>query len=206
MKIVKLHSNISRATKEASRALSRGALIVYPTDTCYGLGVNALDKKAINKLYEVKKRSPHKPTHVVVRDWQMIESLCRTNDLAKRLYDKHLPGPLTIILKKKPHVPDELTGGLHTLGVRIPHHKFTQKLMGQVDFPITTPSANEKGEPPPYSIDKVKEALDPKMIDLVIDAGKLTITPPSTLVDVSENKLKILRKGPVSKKGLLKDM
>jgi len=201
MKIIKidLENPDQEIIKKATNVLRGGGIVVYPTDTAYGLGVNALDKKAVKKVCELKGRSFSKPTHVVVHDWKMIEELSITNDSAKKLYDKFLPGPLTIILPKKKVVPDILTANLSTLGVRIPNNQVTKKLSSLFPFPYTTPSANKSGGKTPYSIDDVKEELDVEKIDLVLDAGKLPLTLPSTIVDLTTTFAKVLREGPISK-------
>ncbi|MGD8744439.1 MAG: L-threonylcarbamoyladenylate synthase, partial [Candidatus Woesebacteria bacterium] len=175
---------------------------VYPTDTAYGLGGNALDEGVVRKIYELKKRSPAKPTHTVVRDWHMTEKLCKTNDHAKTLYDKFLPGALTIILLKRGLVPDTLTGSMPTLGIRIPDNPFTKALSRMVDFPYTTPSANESGGKTPYSVHEVKRQIDVSKVDLIVDLGKIKKGAPSTVIDISSPVVKILREGPISKQQL----
>ena len=129
----------------------------------------------------------------------MIKNLCFINEAAKALYDKFLPSPLTLILLKKKMVPDILTANLPTLGVRIPNNQITNLLSNQLSFPHTTPSANKTGGKTPYSIDEVKKELDIEKIDLVLDAGKLSSTPPSTIVDLTTTPIKIIRGGPISK-------
>ncbi|QQS39049.1 threonylcarbamoyl-AMP synthase [Candidatus Woesebacteria bacterium] len=188
------------AINKAVSVLTNGGVVVYPTDTCYGIGVNAFNIHAVNKLYDIKGRDVTKPTHVVVRDWKMIEDLAYPNSLAKTLFDKFLPGPLTMILNKKPNVLDILTGGLSTLGVRIPNSHLTSKLSKLVDFPYTTPSANRTGEPSPYSFEEVMKVLDLNKVDLILDAGFLPHNPPSTIVDVTKMPYEMLREGPITNK------
>lgn len=202
MNIIKVNNQTPdiNLIKKVADVLKQGGLVVYPTDTAYGLGGNALDGTVIRKVYELMKRDFKKPTHVIVRDWKMIEKLCRTNEKAKKLYDEFLPGPLTIILPKKDAVPNILTEGLPTLGVRIPNNEITKLLSSQLPFPFTTPSANRENKPAPYSVEEVKKALDISKVDLVLDAGKLPPIPPSTMVDLSVDPLKILRRGPISTK------
>ncbi len=201
MKILKIDPKKPETStiKKAVEVLESGSLLVYPTDTAYGLGVNALDEDAVRKLYNVKFRDYSKPTHVVVRDWKMIEALCEPNNLSKKLYDEFLPGPLTLILSKTKKVPDILTGNLPTVGVRIPKNLITQSLSRLISFPYTTPSANKAGGKTPYSIEEVKKTLDLSKIDLILDAGKLPTTPPSTVIDLSTTSPKILREGSISK-------
>lgn len=192
--------------KKAANVLSKKGLVVYPTDTVYGLGANALSEDSVRKIYNVKFRDFSKPTHIVVRNWMMIEELTKTNDAARKLYDKFLPGPLTFVLPKKKMVPDILTGGLPTVGIRVPDNEVTKKLSHQLPFPYTTPSANISGGITPYSIEEVKKELDTSMIDLILDGGKLPSTPPSTIIDLSNTPPKILREGPISKTKIIKTL
>lgn len=200
MEIIKVNNNKPdyKSIKKAADVLKASGLVVYPTDTAYGLGANALDEIAINKLYEVKGRNYSKPTHVVVRDWKMINETTYPNEDAKILYNKFLPGPLTLILPKKESVPDLLTANLPTLGIRIPNNLITQLLSHLLSFPYTTPSANRTGGKTPYSIKDVKRGLNTKHIDLILDAGKIPETLPSTLIDLSKSIPKILRAGPIT--------
>ena len=130
MELIKVFLNNPdpNAIVKTSDVLKSGGLVVYPTDTAYGLGANALDEKAVKKVYDVKGRDYSKPTHVVVADWKMIEELTLTNNYAKNLYKNFLPGPLTLILPKRKVVPDILTSGLATLGVRVPNNLISQSL------------------------------------------------------------------------------
>ncbi len=206
MKIIQVNTNKKEieGIKKAAQTLSSGGLIVYPTDTAYGIGANALDENAIRKLYEIKGRDFSKPTHVVVRDWDMIEELCHTNELVKKLYDAFLPGPLTIILPKKDVVPNMLVANAKTLGVRIPNSLITKSLSHLLTFPYTTPSANRTGEQTPYFIDEVSKVLDLEKVDLVLDAGILPKIAPSTVVDISGGEVKIIREGPIGREEIEK--
>ncbi|KKR29572.1 threonylcarbamoyl-AMP synthase [Candidatus Woesebacteria bacterium RIFCSPHIGHO2_01_FULL_39_32] len=201
MKILKVNTNNpdQKIIELTVRILTNGGLIVYPTDTAYGLGGNALDEKVIRKVYELKDRDFKKPTHVTVHNWKMINKLTFTNDFAKELYVTFTPGPLTIILNKKSIVPDMLTAGLPTLGVRIPKLAIIKRVSNFVDFPFTTPSANRSGGVAPYSISDVKKELDIEKVDLILDAGELPKVLPSTIIDLTLDPPKILRQGPISR-------
>lgn len=192
----------NEAILNAAAVLKNGGILVYPTDTAYGIGVNAIDKKAIRKLYEIKGRDFTKPTHIVVKDWEMVNKIAKVNEYAKKLYSRFLPGPLTIILPKKETIPNMLTANLPTIGIRIPDSLVTKSISNLVDFPYTTPSANRSGLSTPYSIKEVSKVLDLEKVDLVLDAGTLPKTKPSTIVDATAFPLKILREGPVSRKDL----
>ncbi len=188
---------------EAYRTLLTGGIIVYPTDTAYGIGVNAMDVRAISKLYDIKGRDYKKPTHVVVKDWEMIEKIAETDELAKKLYEQFMPGALTLVLSKKAAIPSVLTAQLPTVGVRIPNSAFTKALSRLFPQPYTTPSANRSGEATPYSIDRVTSVLDVSRVDLIIDAGDLPQTPPSTIIDLTTIPASIIREGAISKDRLL---
>lgn len=185
VKVLALNKDFNAAVNEANGCLRRGGVVVYPTDTAYGLGVDAKNPQSVEKLYRLKERVETKPTHVIVSGWKMIEELCEVNDLAKRLFDQFLPGPLTMVLKDRGVVDRRLGAGSGTLGVRMPNSKFTQCLLGIFNGPITTPSANRSGGKTPYSITEVGRELNLEGVDLVIDGGELPEVKPSTIVDIS---------------------
>lgn len=193
---------------QAAKVMKNGGLVVCPTDTVYIFAVDTTNEEAIRKVYEIKGREFNKPIHVVVRDWGMVESLCKTNEVAKKLNDNFLPGPLTIVLPKKPAVSNLLTANLHTLGIRIPNHSVARLLSSLVAFPYTATSANKSGGPDTYSVNEILEHLeekDSKLIGLILDAGKLPKVLPSTIVDCTLRLRsgqaappKILRSGPIT--------
>ena len=201
MKILKInnHRSIAYAIRDAALVLKAGGVIVYPTDTAYGIGVNALDRIAVKKVYDIQKRIYTKPTHVVVRDLEMINTLTTPTPLAKVIYHHLMPGPITLILRKRKLVPDILTANLPTLGVRISKSNFSLELSSSVDFPYPPPSANRSGGNTPYSLAEVQKELDTSRVDLIIDAGPLQKVKPSTLLDLTGKKPKILREGPITK-------
>lgn len=136
----------------------------------------------------------------------MIEKFTITNNSSRVLFEKLMPGSLTLVLKKSSDspIPKILTGGLPTLGFRIPDYKITKMLSESLNIPYTTPSANRSGEPAPYSIEEVKKVLDLSEVDLVLDAGGLDRNiKPSTIVDLSSNVPKILREGPITEEDIL---
>lgn len=190
--------------KKAADLMAHGGMIIYPTDTAYGIGVNAFDLKAIKTLYDVKLRNYDKPTHVIVRDWEMLKLISFPTQNAKKVYKKLMPGPITIILQKKSTVPDFLAAYGKTIGIRIPNNDVTKMISMFSDFPYTTPSANSSGGKTPYSIEEVRESLDINKFDLVIDAGKLEKNPPSTIVDLSKNTPRLIREGSIKKEKIEK--
>lgn len=177
--------------------LKNGGIVLYPTDTVYGLGVDATNIDAIRKLYDLKGRSYSKPTHVIVSDLEMAGEYAEINDKARELAERFLPGPLTIILKAKDSVPSELIGGGETIGIRIPDNSFCLEFTKQYGRPITTPSANKSGEETLSLVSEISKQFD-KKIDFIVDQGKLGESKPSTIVDLSEGDIKIIREGAIS--------
>lgn len=192
------------AIEKAAEVLKRGGLVIYPTDTAYGLGGNALDEEVVKKVYEAKGRNFSKPTHVVVRDWEMIENLTYTTFFARKIFEEFMPGPVTMVLQKKEVVPEILTANSPTLGVRFPKNTITQMLSSLLPFPYTTPSANKSGGKTPYSLLEVESELGLEKIDFALDAGVLPQVLPSTVIDLSTEKVKVLRPGPIKKEEIEK--
>lgn len=190
---------------EAALLLRGGKIIVYPTDTTYALGANALDICALSRLFQLKGRSSDKPIHVVVSDLEMAEEFVILNEDAKKLAHKFLPGPLTLILPRKDNVPDMLVGGRKTLGIRIPDNKICRMLVQKAQIPLTTTSANISGEENPYVINDVVKQFGSKIdqVRMLIDQGPLPQKSPSTLIDMTVSPPLILREGPISSSELL---
>ena len=202
---ININNPCKTAIKKAASVLDKGGIVVYPTDTAYGLGVNAFDDKAVAKLYKIKLRNNTNPTHVICRDWKMISQICKTNMHAKILHNRYFPGPLTIVLTKKEgsKISPLLSGNLSTVGVRIPNCKVTQEISKCFPFPYTTPSANRTGDKTPYCIDDFYRSLVKENVDLFLDAGKLPEKPTSTIVSLVGNKIEILRDGGIPEKKIL---
>jgi len=194
------------AVDVAARLIREGRVIVYPTDTTYALGANALDSAAISLIFELKGRPADKPMHVVVSDLEVAEKYVVLNESARILAQKFLPGPLTLILPKKGIVPDILVAGRQTLGIRIPDNKICLMLAQKAEVPITATSANLSGQENLYSINGMVEQFGSRLdqVDLIIDQGPLPQRPPSTLIDLTISPPVILREGPISGAELLK--
>lgn len=212
MKIVKTNR---RGIDLAVKYLRAGRSVVYPTDTAYGLGVDVKNLKAIKKLLKIKERK-NQPVHIVVSSLAMAKKYTRFDKAAEKLFRKLLPGPLTLVLSRKlrRYVASKgrgksieiLSAGTGTIGIRMPDNKVALGLVKKLGRPITTPSANPHGRPTPYSIqDSLRQFRNKKyQPDLYLDAGKLLRRKPSTLVKIESGRIKILRKGPISKKQILK--
>ena len=184
----------------SAEIIKNGGIVVFPTETVYGIGTNGLYKEAVQRLYKIKERPLNKPISLLVSDFEMIENVVKDiSEIEYKIMKKFFPGPLTIILNKKDIVPDILTSGGSTVGIRMPDEEITRKLIEYAGVPIAAPSANISGEPSGIDIkDIIKEFGD--KVDYYIDGGKSKIGIGSTIVKVENNTIKILREGSISKK------
>ena len=183
---------------EAARVINDGGVIAFPTDTLYGLGASIRHVEALERVYEIKGRDFSKPILLLVPD---IESLSPftvdVSKAAKRFMDAFWPGPLTLVFKASPEIPQVCLGGGHTIGVRIPDSPIAKVLLKEVEVPLTATSANIAGGPEPTSAQLVEETIGDR-IDLIVDGGPCQDPRPSTLVDVSDDIPRILREGRIS--------
>ena len=178
--------------------LKKGGLVAFPTETVYGLGGNALDSAASAKIYAAKGRPSDNPLIVHIADINALNELsCNVPDAAYKLAETFWPGPLTMILKKKTVVPDEITGGLDSVAIRMPNHPIALKLIKESGIYIAAPSANTSGRPSPTKASHVAADLSGK-IDMIIDGGEGNIGIESTIVDLTEDIPTILRPGYIT--------
>ncbi|HTX61928.1 MAG TPA: L-threonylcarbamoyladenylate synthase [Methanobacterium sp.] len=192
MKIIQINPQNPEKSRieHALKVLENDGVIIYPTDTIYGMGANIYSDNAIHKVYSIKKRSYNKPLSVCISKIKDIDKIAYLND-EKDLIKKILPGPFTIILNKKEHVSPILNAGGKKIGIRIPDNKICRELTSK--FPITSTSANISGEPVPKSVEEITEQVS-EQVDLIIDSGKADGIP-STVLDCTISPPKILRKG-----------
>ena len=186
----------------SAEIIKNGGIVVFPTETVYGIGTNGLDKEAVERLYKIKERPLNKPISLLVSDYEMIEKVVKDiNELEYKIMKKFFPGPLTIILNKKDIVPDIVTSGGSTVGIRMPEEEITRKLIEYAGVPIAAPSANISGKPSGIDLQEIVKEFGDK-VDYYIDGGKSKIGIGSTIVKVENNTIKILREGSISKKEL----
>lgn len=185
------------ALAEAGEIIRRGGLVAFPTETVYGLGGNALSDESSRKIYIAKGRPGDNPLIVHVASPGDACDFAETNEIYDRLAARFMPGPLTVILPKKPVVPDSTTGGLATVAVRCPAHKTARALIAAAGVPIAAPSANLSGRPSPTSASHVAEDLDGR-IDMIIDGGDCDIGLESTVIAVAGDCVTVLRPGAVT--------
>ncbi len=200
-RIIKLNTVDSQEVclKEAEKILRAGGLVAFPTETVYGLGGNALDENASRKIYEAKGRPSDNPLIVHISKIEDMEVLAKEiPEKAYQLAETFWPGPLTIILKKRDLVPNQTTGGLDTVAIRLPANRVARNLIAQSGVFIAAPSANLSGKPSPTTAEHVIKDLSGK-IDMIIDGGQATLGLESTIVDLSGEKPMILRPGCITK-------
>ena len=192
---MKIYNNIDdNILKEIINILDNDGLIIFPTDTVYGIACNAFSDKALHNLFSSKNRSYDKPINVLVDSISKINLVVdNINNIEKELINKYFPGNLTIIFNKKDNVSDILTANNKTVGVRIPNHEIALKILSSYSYPLAVTSANISGN---TTNTEIKDFIDDfkDKVDIIIDGGKLN-TIPSTIVRVEEDKIKVLREG-----------
>lgn len=202
-KIIKIKNNNSEKLEEIASLINNNKVIVFPTETVYGIGTNGLDRNAIEKLYKIKERAFSKPITLLVSSYEMICSVANIiSPLEKKIISNFFPGPITLILNKKKIVPNILTANTDTVGVRMPDNELILKLIEYCKVPIATSSANISGFPASIDVEDIYNCFKDK-VDLYIDGGKSRIGVPSTVVKVENNDIKILREGIITKKDIL---
>ncbi len=173
--------------------------MAFPTETVYGLGANALDASAIEKIYAAKGRPPSSPLIVHVSSIEMARDLVREwPERAAKLARKFWPGPLTLVLPKAPHVPDRLTAGLDTVGVRMPANPMALALIREAGVPIAAPSANRFTELSPTTAQHVRDALGGR-VAMVLDGGRTTVGIESTVLSLAGPGAVLLRPGMLTR-------
>lgn len=176
--------------------LDNDGVIIFPTDTVYGIACNCFSEKAIKKIFDIKKRPENKPINVLSNNLDKIKLVSKNiNEKEEFLIDKYMPGALTIILDKNEKVSDILTAGLDTIGVRIPKNNISLRILENVSYPLATTSANISGDSAGIKITDFLKEFD-GVVDAIIDGGETDLKVASTIVRVeSDNKLKIIREG-----------
>ncbi len=176
--------------------LAAGRLIVYPTETVYGLGCDPFDETAVKRVYMAKRRPFDMPMSIAVKDLQMMEELTILDDRARKLVRTFMPGPLTLIVTKRPSVPDILTASTTEIGIRIPDHPVALKLIEEFG-PIVTTSANTHSHKNPISCQDAVDDLGPS-VSVYLDSGISRLGKPSTIVQLNEGEMALIRPGAIS--------
>lgn len=188
--------------KEAGNVIRSGGLVAFPTETVYGLGANALDPDAASKIYTAKGRPADNPLIVHIAELEQIYNLAEDVTVpALRVMEAFWPGPLTVILPKKPVIPDQVTGGLKNVAVRMPNHPVALGIIRAAGVPVAAPSANSSGKPSPTVAEHVSEDLNGK-IDMIVDGGPCQVGLESTVLDLTADPPVILRPGAITREDL----
>jgi L-threonylcarbamoyladenylate synthase len=173
-------------------------LVAFPTETVYGLGANALDPAAVAKIYAAKGRPPGSPLIVHVDSIAMARGLAREwPEKAEKLARRFWPGPLTLVLPKQPHIPDTLTAGLDTVGIRVPANEIALALIKEACLPLAAPSANRFSELSPTTAQHVRDAMGDR-VAMVLDGGRTTVGIESTVLSLAGPEAILLRPGMIS--------
>lgn len=202
MKIIKINFKKpdKKIIEEAVEIIKKGGAVVIPTDTVYGLTANALNEKAVKRLFLIKKRPLNKPFSVFVKDFEMAKKLACIDSKTEKILRKFWPGQITFILKKKKIIPDFLTTDKKTIGLRIPDCLIIKDLFDFLNFPLIGTSANISSKPASGKIEEVIKQFQSRknQPDLILDVGDLIESKPSTIVDLTFPIPEVLRKGKIS--------
>lgn len=190
--------------KPASESIKQGKLVLFPTETVYGIGANALNEEAVKDIFVAKGRAQDNPLIVHIANLDMLDNLVKNiGKIELKLMETFWPGPLTIVLEKKPIIPSIITGGLDTVAIRMPSNEIARKLIEYSKCPIAAPSANISGKPSGTLVEDIINELDGK-VDYIIDSGKVEIGVESTVVRVVEDTVHILRPGKITPEDIQK--
>ena len=196
------HDSSDKALVDAVRCLQGGGLVAFPTETVYGLGARARDPQAVARIFAAKGRPADHPLIVhLARAAQISDWAAEVPPVAWTLAEAFWPGPLTMILRRRPMVPDAVTGGLDTVALRVPAHPVAQALLQTFGDGIAAPSANRYGRVSPTCAAHVREELG-DAVDCLLDGGPCSVGIESTIVDLSQGVLRLLRPGAITAEDL----
>ncbi len=199
MKILKATSDNVLA---ASHIVKNGGLVIYPTDTVYGLGCDPLNPEAVKRIFKAKGKKRKKPLPILASSKEHVERIALLSEKARKIAEKFWPGYLTLVLPKKRSLPDIVTCNLDSVGVRVPRHEIAMQLISLSGGLLAGTSANRTGVKPPRTAQEAAGQIG-KEVDLIIDGGPTALGVSSTVVDLTVEPPRILREGPVSLKEIM---
>jgi L-threonylcarbamoyladenylate synthase len=179
----------------ASNILKKGGVVIYPTETVYGLGCDPFNIKAVRRIFRIKGER-EKPLPVLSCNITDVKRIAELSEIAEKIADRFWPGPLTLVLPKKPALPDIVTCNLKSVGVRVPKHKVALELICSSNRFLVGTSANKTGRKPPKTAQEAKKQVGQK-VDFILDGGFSCLGKSSTLLDLTSKELNILREGSV---------
>lgn len=182
-----------RLIRRVVECLEQGGVIVYPTDTTYGIGCDIFNKKGVKKIYQIKKRDPRKPFSFICADLSDVASYAQVSNFAFKTMKRNLPGPYTFVLEATRTVPDLLTTKQKTVGIRIPDNPIALAIVRELGHPLVTTSANVSGEEVHQDPSRIEEVLG-RSLDMVIDGGILN-GEPSSIISLIDDHAEVLRQG-----------
>lgn len=199
MNIIQLtESNVAEVIATANATLADGGLVIYPTETCYGIGVDATNQKAVDTLLQYKSKRKDKPLSVAVTGEEMAAQYVEINDTARNIYTNLLPGPITVVSRSLGKLADGVESSMGTQGIRVSSHPFVAQWVANYGLPITSTSANASYKKTPYAIDDILNNISDKqkaLVSLIINAGELPRRKPSTVIDTTLDNIYIMRQG-----------
>ena len=201
-----MQTKILQPTEEnllrAAEFIRRGEIVAFPTETVYGLGADGLNVEACEKIFSAKGRPSDKPLSLHVASLEMVERVAKISSAAEKLFAAFCPGALTIILPKNKIVPDFVTGGRSSVGIRFPANDVALSLIKFSGTPIAAPSANLSGSPPPKTAQEVFDNLSGR-VEIILDGGQCQFGVSSTIIDMTSGAPKILRHGAIPAERIL---
>lgn len=190
--------------KQAANIIKKGGLVVFPTETVYGIGADALNEQAVKKIFKAKGRPQDNPLIVHIKDMEQLSDLVNeVPEKAQLLAEKYWPGPFTMLFKKKEIIPNIVTAGLNTVAIRMPKNNIALSIIKESGKPIAAPSANISGKPSTTEVSHVIDDFNGK-VDMIIDGGNSKIGLESTVIDVLNSPPTILRPGGITLEDFLK--
>jgi L-threonylcarbamoyladenylate synthase len=189
-----------KVIEHAAKLIIKGEVVVCPTDTGYAFAANALDARAVAKVFGLKGRSYNNPIHMATCSIEEAEKYAHVDKIARHLAARFLPGALTMVLPKKEIIPSMLVAGMNTIGIRIPNDRVILELLAKAGRPLTTTSANISGKPTPYSVEEILANMGDgiKGVAMILDRGPISKRELSTIVDLTASPPQLIRQGLVS--------
>lgn len=182
-----------RLVRQVVDCLKQGGVIIYPTDTSYGLGCDIFNPKGIKKIYQIKKRDARKPFSFICKDLPEVAAYAHVSNFAFRILKRYLPGPYTFVLEATKAAPDSVTTRQKTVGIRMPDNAISQMIVNELGHPLITTSANFSGEGVLENPENIESQLD-RMVDMVVDGG-VSLGHESSIVSLIDDRIEVLRQG-----------